>query len=123
MPQKSNKICPRAGCNRVIPGQETGCFEHKKKPFEGKKIIPEHEAFYKSRQWLRLRKQFLNRYPFCTECKKEKNLVPAQVVDHIIPLQKNYLLRWTWSNLQGLCIRHHNQKTGREGGKNSSNQI
>lgn len=41
-------------------------------------------------------------------------IVPATVVDHIIPHKGDQTLMWDESNFQSLCSKHHNIKTARE---------
>ena len=63
-------------------------------------------------RWRKLRRMALARCPLCVECEKQGFLVPAEHVDHIIPLSAggdNSL-----ENLQGLCQLHHNQKTAKD---------
>ncbi len=57
--------------------------------------------------WQQKRKAFLLRHPICRRC-------PAMAtdVDHIIPLARGG--SHDEFNLQSLCKRHHNEKTGRE---------
>ena len=64
-------------------------------------------------QWRRVRLAFLRKYPLCVECRKEGRLVPATVVDHIIPHRGDQKLFWDESNWQALCKHHHDAKTGK----------
>ncbi len=63
-------------------------------------------------RWRRLRRMCLRREPLCRECKAAGFDVAASVVDHIIPLSEGGTNEF--SNLQSLCVMHHNKKTARE---------
>lgn len=62
-----------------------------------------------------IRHRVLSRDPLCTMCLGRGHLTPAQEVDHIHPLHtggSNDL-----SNLQGICIPCHVDKTRRDMGR------
>jgi 5-methylcytosine-specific restriction protein A len=60
------------------------------------------------RQWRKLRADFLKRFPICRLCMRAK----AVLVDHIRPkVQGGTDAEY---NLQALCMRCHNIKTGME---------
>ena len=62
--------------------------------------------------WPRVRSRYLARNRHCVSCGEA-----ATVVDHIIPRRKfaknEAHLYNHWSNLQAMCARCHNRKTGR----------
>lgn len=59
--------------------------------------------------WSALSTRFRRKNPFCRFCDQEgRDAVPADVVDHIVPVTDGPNLRLTWSNLQSLCSVHHN---------------
>lgn len=60
---------------------------------------------------------FLRRNPLCVECEKQGRLVPATVVDHVIPHKGDYEKFWNESNWQALCKSCHDRKTAREDGR------
>ena len=68
----------------------------------------ERNKFYQSSAWRKLRAMYIKRNPLCIEC----NGV-GQVVDHIIPI-KSGGESLAWDNLQTMCHRCHNVKSGRE---------
>jgi hypothetical protein len=43
-------------------------------------------------------------------------LVPADVVDHIEPIEERPDLRLTWSNLRSMAKTHHDRETARTRG-------
>ena len=65
--------------------------------------------------WRKIRARHLAVEPLCRECKKQGYVMPAKVVDHIIPLRQGGTNEE--KNLQSLCVQHHNQKTGADKAK------
>ncbi|NVO05715.1 MAG: HNH endonuclease [Rhodoferax sp.] len=72
-------------------------------------------GFYQSRQWRALRAAYLREHPLCCVCGGNGFLVPARVVDHVLPI-KDGGARFDACNLQSLCVPCHNRKTARETG-------
>lgn len=70
-------------------------------------------AFYQSSRWRRVRAAFLSEHPLCQECSAHGRVVAARVVDHIKPINEGGLM-YDYTNLQGLCDKCHNRKSGRE---------
>ena len=90
--------------------------KHKKKPWiKAKK--QEHwgqdHSTYNSTRWRRLRLLILNREPLCREHKQRDEIVAATVVDHIKPIQQGGEI-WNEDNMQPLCTKCHNRKSGKE---------
>jgi 5-methylcytosine-specific restriction protein A len=50
--------------------------------------------------------------PLCVECEKQGRVSVVEEWDHIVPLSEGGADHET--NLQGLCIPHHAEKTARE---------
>lgn len=67
-----------------------------------------------SYRWQKARLAHLNRHPLCAECGKSGKVVPASVVDHIIPHRGDQKLFWDRDNWQSLCKRHHDSDKQRE---------
>jgi 5-methylcytosine-specific restriction protein A len=59
--------------------------------------------------WQKLRAEYLAAYPWCAQCWREGVYTQATDLDHIVSKQKGGTDEW--SNLQGLCARHHSSKT------------
>jgi 5-methylcytosine-specific restriction protein A len=78
--------------------------------------VNERLNFYSSARWRAMRAQHLRSEPLCRECRKSDRLVPAAVVDHIIPLARDGE-RLDDVNLQSLCLSCHSRKTNAEGGR------
>lgn len=82
-----------------------------KKPFAG---FQHHNTdFYQSRKWRTLRALKLQKDPLCEECMRKGMLVSAQMVDHIIPINKGGA-PLDLNNLQSLCNHCHAVKTARD---------
>lgn len=63
---------------------------------------------YSSQRWRKLRAIILAQQPLCVECDKI-----ATVVDHIVSVRSGGD-PWSLSNLQSMCSRCHDSKSGRE---------
>jgi len=95
------------------------------------------DKFYQSKEWKQTRATFLVSEPliqlppihmipyqnkYCVECWKEGKIVDTYAVDHI--QRKRADGDWTdHSNLQGLCKRHHAQKSANESNEAQKNKI
>ena len=51
-------------------------------------------------------------HPLCAFCQAEGKVVPATVVDHIIPHRGDQRLFWDQTNWESLCKGCHDKKTG-----------
>ncbi len=69
--------------------------------------------FYQSKAWRDLRAVKLEQSPLCEECARHGITTLAQVVDHIVPINKGGA-RLDMDNLQSLCHPCHNRKSGQE---------
>jgi 5-methylcytosine-specific restriction endonuclease McrA len=69
-------------------------------------------SFYYSTEWQRIRKQHLEKHPYCCVCAQVGIRTRAQEVDHIHAARFGGLPLSGW-NLQSLCKVHHSQKTSR----------
>lgn len=82
-----------------------------RKPFERERTP---DAFdYNCRRWRNLRALMLQKFPLCVECLKKGLTVAASVVDHIKQVSKGGD-GWSEDNLQCLCKKCHDSKSGRE---------
>jgi 5-methylcytosine-specific restriction protein A len=82
-----------------------------RKPYEGYRH--NNTDFYQSRRWRSLRALKLQKDPLCEECMRKGVLVPAQMVDHIVPINKGGA-PLDLNNLQSLCNHCHAVKTARD---------
>ena len=76
---------------------------------------------YTTRRWERLRLLKLAQHPLCEACLQDGEVVPAEVVDHRIPIsehgRKERLTSEAFPPLEGLaslCARCHNTKSRSE---------
>ena len=69
--------------------------------------------FYQSSAWRKLRAVKLHQQPLCEECLRRGIMTPAQMVDHIRPINKGGAAL-DQKNLQSLCHACHNRKSGQE---------
>ena len=102
---RPKKICGK--CKR-IKGRSCICPE--KKPFEG--ISKDNYSVYNSSRWRRYSKGLRKNHPLCEHCLKKGVTSPSEVVDHIHPISKGGDV-WDRDNLQMLCHKCHNTKTGK----------
>ena len=63
-------------------------------------------------KWRKARALFLKQNPLCAFCLAEGKVVPATVVDHIIPHRGDQRLFWDQTNWESLCKECHDKKTG-----------
>lgn len=113
MPRKPKKPCSYPGCPALT--EERFCEEHKKlnnKNYERYQRDPRTKKHYGSR-WRKIRKMYLNKYPFCEECKKQGKLTEANEVHHILPLSKDGT--HDFDNLMALCKPCHSRISILEG--------
>lgn len=87
-----------------------------RKPQEGRQHA--NTKFYQSTEWRKLRAVKLDEQPLCEECLRNRKLVKAQMVDHIVPINKGGA-PLDIENLQSLCNPCHNSKSARERHKKS----
>lgn len=70
-------------------------------------------GFYQSGRWRAVRAAVLREQPLCRVCAEAGVSVPAQVVDHVVPIKLGGA-RFDRTNLQALCVPCHNRKTASE---------
>lgn len=97
MPYKPEKIKRSWVPERKAYGRRTG----------------KNDKFYNSWPWRKLRKRFLQKYSLCVKCDAEGIVKTATVVDHIERIEDGGD-RLDEDNLQSLCKKHHDSKSGKE---------
>ena len=84
----------------------------KRPPFAGFFMADERKTSaqrgYGSR-WQRARETFLRNHPLCAMHMGRGQVVPASVVDHIIPHRGDNALFWDHENWQALCADCHDR--------------
>lgn len=93
----------------------------KRRSWEGPKDPPREwvspdKKFYNSAAWKRNRAGFLMANPLCLKCEESNIIEPAVAVDHITPIRQGGN-KWSYSNLQPLCLSCHAKKTREENRK------
>lgn len=118
---KPMKQCNWAGCNNIVPYDERYCEKHKKhinKYRYHKRMYASDESkyqqFYKSTQWRKMSRHWLERNPICVKCYEQGIIRPAQIVDHVHEIKDDWSRRLDETNLQSLCRTCHNRKTKAE---------
>ena len=123
MANKALRPCAKPGCRNLT--RDTYCEEHARQ-----KVIDKREyqkrydkferdkdrtKFYNSVAWRRAKRMRLEiDHYLCQKCLTEKcNVVPADVVHHIKPLQKCPEMGLVIDNLISLCHDCHNKIHGR----------
>ena len=83
------------------------------------------QGWYSGVKWRKMRSYILDKEPLCRDCLKLGRCRPAQMVDHIIPIEPDSPneLKFGEDNLCPLCFSCHNKKTLREGTKNSEESL
>ena len=109
MPRKPARPCRHPGCAALSDGAY--CAEHRKQYTRRESAAARgYDA-----KWQRERKRFLLHNPLCATCRREGRLMPATVVDHIVPHRGDERLFWDRTNWQPLCKPCHDRKTGSGG--------
>jgi len=119
MPTKPPRPCSHPGCPELVT-DGARCQKHQREEFRRKTAVAmqdtskqDDKRFYDSALWKRVRAQVLREDPYCRECRRNKRIVLADVVDHIDRIQAGGS-RLAASNLQPLCHPCHNAKRARE---------
>ena len=98
---------------------------HKKKRDNKSRL--KRKEWYASKSWKVLARLHRRANPFCVECQKQNILTDCSpgtnngVTDHRVPVssgktrEEQFKLMFDELNLQTLCHKHHNQKSGKEG--------
>ncbi len=108
MPRRPNIPCKHPGCSQLVPYGTRYCEEHRPLHVRDRKTAVERGYGYR---WQKARAAYLCAHPLCVRCRAEGKLVPATVVDHIIPHRGDKKLFWDTTNWQALCKRCHDRKT------------
>lgn len=111
-------LCTHAGCNARATIGGKCAFHHTKanastptprqRPKDNRPSA--HKRGYDGR-WRQARLVFLDDNPLCVSCQSQGLIVPATVVDHIIPHRGNQDRFWDTDNWQALCKSCHDTKT------------
>ncbi|WP_374255070.1 HNH endonuclease [Acinetobacter brisouii] len=112
-PQRAYRPCLVGSCKEYATNAGY-CDKHQNKiRKKDRERGTAHQRGYGA-EWNKKREAFLNQNPLCCDCKKRGYIVPATVVDHIIPHKGDKVLFWDETNWQPLCEACHNRKTATE---------
>lgn len=109
MPSINNKHCPKHGTYQSKRCEE--CASEYNKQYDKTMRNKEASNFYNSRAWRNVSKSFLTSNPVCLMCGSI-----AQHSDHIVAI-KDGGDKYSFSNLQPLCIACHNSKEIKAGNR------
>ena len=116
MPLSAPTPCRQPGCGAVLakPGY---CDTHRSGAHRdygrARRAFDAELGFYQSAQWRAVRAAFLRQHPLCCVCEQRDRVVPAVVVDHVVPIKEGGA-RFDPRNLQSLCVSDHNAKSAKE---------
>lgn len=116
MPLSAPTPCRHPGCGAVLakPGY---CGIHRRAVHRdygrARRAFDAELGFYQSAQWRAVRAAFLRQHPLCCACEQRGRVVPAVVVDHVVPIKQGGA-RFDPKNLQSLCVSDHNAKSAKE---------
>lgn len=108
---KPKHPCRHPGCAELVEGGQKYCDKHK--PLHPEDMRPAYRRGYDAR-WKKFRRRYLDAHPLCVKCLAEGKYTKAEVVDHIVPFRGDEKMQYDPDNLQALCKRHHDEKTGRQ---------
>ena len=112
-PQKAKRPCLSSGC-KDFASNKGYCDKHQSRVKQRDRDRgTAHQRGYDA-EWKKHRDQFLLEHPLCVECRRKGYVMPATVVDHIVPHKGDKDLFWDKTNWQPLCETHHNIKTATE---------
>ena len=119
MPNAAPKPCRHHGCSKLVH-DGAYCVAHKrtKQIYSEVRRGSSNERGY-GYKWQQAREHFLRAHPLCQcpECREGMlRLLPATVVDHIIPHKGDMKLFWDSSNWQAMSKICHDKKTARHDG-------
>src|SRR3954453_10934326 len=93
MPRKPPHPCAHPTCPELIT-EGSRCPAHQKqeqrqetKVRMAKPQVKEDKAFYDSALWRRVRTSILRKEPYCRECRRDRRMALADMVDHIVPIR------------------------------------
>ena len=115
MPHKPKRPCAYPGCPELVDGRF--CEKHAKQracEYERYGRDPAARKRYDG-AWVKIREAQLSAHPLCAECEKAGRLTPAQLVHHVIPLDKGGTN--DPANLLSLCKACHSRLHGRDGSR------
>ncbi|NTU59658.1 MAG: HNH endonuclease [Deltaproteobacteria bacterium] len=115
-PQAAPRPCTWPGCGALVRGASR-CPRH---AAETRRQVDDRRGSSAQRgygaRWQKVRAAYLSAHPLCVRCEEAGRVVPATIVDHIIPHRGDWGFFWDTRNWQGLCKACHDRKTAAEDG-------
>jgi len=114
------ELCPEPAVLRGRCRRHLEMDEHVVTPKRRKPPPPRKQTAHRTDpHWTRLARSWLARHPFCESCRMQgRQLVVADCVDHVLPVELYPELMHDGGNLQSLCSRKphscHQRKTAWE---------
>jgi 5-methylcytosine-specific restriction enzyme A len=117
MPISAPKVCGHPGCGALVRDGSGRCEAHRRSEAQQldarRGTATERGYGYK---WQQAREGFLRLHPLCIRHEARGEVVPAVVVDHIVPHRGDMTIFWDRENWQPLCKTCHDVKTAVEDG-------
>lgn len=95
------------GCPNLVPRGRARCPDHERQREQRRGTA--HERGYDA-QWRKYRERYLAEHPLCVPHQANGEVVPATVVDHIIPHKGDPKLLWDPNNHRASCAPCHNER-------------
>lgn len=120
MPYLAPAVCEQPGCFR-LSHKGRRCDQHRRQRQAEQQEVkrqghrdynakrPESDKFYGTAVWRKCRDAYIAEHPLCCNCEDHGLVVPADLVDHIIPYKEDPDLGTDHDNLRSLCIPCHNR--------------
>lgn len=107
------------GCAALVNGRDSKCPQHMqqaRREADARRGNSGERGYTSA--WRKAREHFLRAHPLCMcdECRAAGLVVPATIVDHIVPHRGDKRLFWDRTNWQALSKPCHDRKTAREDG-------
>lgn len=112
MPTAGPSNCTEPGCGTKTTGGP--CALHRRQK-DRQRVNRDVRRLYHTARWQRLRKALFEADPLCALCREEGRVQVWTDLDHTKPHRGDLGLFWDVLNLQGLCARHHHEKTAQGG--------
>lgn len=112
-PQRAKRPCKVSSCKDFAVNGGY-CDQHQERiRKKDRERGTAHQRGYDA-EWDKQRLLFLDEHPLCVECRRKGYVMPATVVDHIVPHKGDKVLFWDKNNWQSLCKSCHDRKTATE---------
>ncbi|CAJ3071167.1 HNH endonuclease [Burkholderia pseudomallei] len=119
MPAHPLRPCRHPGCGALVRAKHGLCDAHLQ---TARRAVDDRRGNANERgythRWRKAREHYLRLHPLCecSDCRAAGRLMPASVVDHIVPHRGDAHLFWDQSNWQAMSKSCHDRKTARENG-------